>query len=891
MLINGEEFSAPPRPGQCLRSYLHERGLSGTKKGCDTGDCGACTVLVDGRPVHSCLYPAFRARGRQVITIEGLATSDALHPVQQRFLDAQGFQCGFCTPGFIMTAASAGDEELADPTRAFKGNLCRCTGYRAIADALRSVRHVDEAEPGEAVGTNVPDRAGLQVVTGAARYTFDEVPPGTLHLRILRSPHAHAVILSIRTTAALAVPGVHAVLTPHDAPRRRFSTAVHEHPEVDPADTRVLEPVVRHVGQRVAAVVADTEAAAEQACRLIDVRYRVLPSVTGPSEALRPGAPTVHDPRPGCTRANVAAEYHRRTGDPDAGFAQADVVYAETFRTQRVQHVSLEPHGALAFFDDDGRLTVRSSTQTPFLTRRALCALFDLPPDRVRVMTGRVGGGFGGKQEMLVEDIVVLAALRTGRPVALEYTRQEEFTAATTRHPFIVEVRAGARRDGRLTAVRLRVVSDTGAYGNHSGTVLTNGCEKPLSVYRCPNTEVDGCAVYTNTVPAGAFRGYGVGQVCFALESALDELAGRLGIDPITFRERNLIRPGDDLAGDTGDVRIASYGLDQCMDIIRAAARDTGAPAPPGWLTGQGMALSMIATAPPGGHVADARIGLLPDGGYELSVGTAEFGSGSTTAHAQIAAQTLGTTADRITIRQSDTDVVPHDTGAFGSTGTPVAGQAVLRACRTLHERLVRLAADQTNAPLSACRLGPDAVDCGDTRITLKDLHEHADSAGRSITADGHAAGSPRSVAFNTQWFHVAVNPATGEIRILRSVHAADAGRVINPMQCRGQVEGGIAQALGTALFEELAIAATGEVTTTSLRDYHLPALADIPATEVHFVDTRDAIGPLGAKSMGESPFNPVAPALANAVRDATGIRFTDLPLRQDRVWQALSRD
>jgi CO/xanthine dehydrogenase Mo-binding subunit len=302
------------------------------------------------------------------------------------------------------------------------------------------------------------------------------------------------------------------------------------------------------------------------------------------------------------------------------------------------------------------------------------------------------------------------------------------------------------------------------------------------------------------------------------------------------------------------------------------------------------MAVSMIATGPPGGHFADARVTLLADGRYGLAVGTAEFGNGTTTVHRQIAAGVLGTTADRITVRQSDTDVVPHDTGAFASTGVVVAGKAVLRACQDLREHIVALAAEQTGTPVAAGRLEADAVDCGTTRLTLKDLWERADATGREVAADGHWGGNPRSVAFNVQWFSVAVDPGTGEIRILRSVHAADAGKVMNPMQCRGQVEGGVAQALGAALYENVRIGPDGEVTTTAFRQYHLPAFADVPRTEVHFVPTEDTIGPLGAKSMSESPFNPVAPALANALRDATGIRFTDLPLARDTVWLALDR-
>ncbi|MFD0352620.1 molybdopterin-dependent oxidoreductase [Streptomyces sp. NPDC127110] len=914
--INQQPTDAEPRAGQCLRTYLREQGWFGVKKGCDAGDCGACTVHVDGEPVHSCLYPAFRAEGRHVTTVEGLARPGGeLHPIQQKFLDAQGFQCGFCTAGFLMTTAALeaergtdhDDGKLEDLPRAFKGNICRCTGYRAIEDAIRGVRHTERPCAGKAVGRSLGAPAGPQVVTGTARYTFDIDVPGLLHMKLLRSPHPHARIVSIDTADALRVPGVHAVFTHEDAPATLYSTARHEHPTEDPDDTRVLDDVVRYVGQRVAAVVADSEQAAEEGCRLVRVVYKELPYVTDPEAAMRPGAPALHGDKGPASRIarasdNVAGEVHGEIGCVADGFAEAAVVYEETFRTQRVQHASLETHGSVAYFEpkEDGtgeRLTVRSSTQAPFLTRRALCALYGLPEDEVRVVAGRVGGGFGGKQEMLTEDIVVLAALKLHRPVKLEYTRAEQFYGATTRHPFTIGIKLGARADGTLTAVQMRVVANTGAYGNHGPAVMFHSVGESFAVYRAPHKKVDAYSVYTNCVPAGAFRGYGLGQVTFAVESAMDELARRLGMDPLVLREKNIIGAGEHMVspiGEEEDLHIASYGLDQCLNVVRRAiAEDTSSQeVPEGWLTGQGSAMAMIATGPPGGHYADARVSLLEDGTYAVAVGTAEFGNGTTTVHQQITAGALNTTEDRIHIRQSDTDVVRHDTGAFGSAGTVVAGKAVLLAATSLAERLKTLAARHTGVARHLCTLGAEAFDCAGRVVTLKELYEaaHARGAEAELAADGHWGGSPRSVAFNAQWFRVAVDPGTGEIRILRSVHAADAGKVMNPMQCRGQVEGGVAQALGATLFENVRVDGRGEVTTAAFRRYRLPQYADIPRTEVHFMETSDAIGPLGAKSMSESPFNPVAPAFANALRDATGIRFTELPVARDRMWLALDR-
>jgi putative selenate reductase molybdopterin-binding subunit len=887
--VNGAAQDAATRPGQCLRTLLRELGWFGVKKGCDSGDCGACTVLLDGDPVHSCVTPAFRAEGREVTTVEGLGDGSGLHPMQDRFLDAQGFQCGFCTPGMVMTAASLDQAQRGDLAVAMKGNLCRCTGYRSVDDAILGVA---EAEPDGACFRSSPAPAGPEVVQGTARYTLDlPLIPGLLHLKLLRSPHAHARVVSVDGTAAMALPGVHAVLTAADAPRRLFSTARHEDPLDDPDDTRILDDVLRFHGQRVAAVLAESEAAAEEGCRALGVRYEVLPAVLGAEEAMRPGAPLVHGDKGAETRIcdpsrNIAARVDAGIGDFAAGLAAADVTHEATYASQRLQHAALETHAAIGWLDPDGVLTIRSSTQVPFLTRRALCCLFGLLPDRVRVLCGRVGGGFGGKQEMLVEDIVALAVLRTGRPVRLEFTREEQFTAAPSRHPMRVAVTVGAKRDGTLTALGLRVVSDTGAYGNHAPGVLHHGCGESIGVYRCPAKRAEGVAVYTNTLPAGAFRGYGLSQTVFAVESAMNELARALGLDPFEMRRRNVVRADDALAGSNehpgDDVEFGSYGLDQCLDLVETALRRPCGPEPAGppWRIGAGMALAMIHTIPPRGHFADAAIALHPDGGYVLTVGTAEFGNGSSTTHAQIAASVLGAPSGAIRLRQSDSALLGHDTGAYGSTGLVVAGQATERAALALRDAVVRAAAARLGVDADACRLDGDGVAAGAARIPLAALGE--------VAASGRSEGTPRSVAFNVHGFRVAVRPDTGEIRILRSVQAADAGRVVNPMQCRGQVEGGVAQAIGAALYEDLRIDADGRVANPAFRHYHIPAWADLPRTEVLFADTSDRLGPFGAKSMSESPFNPVAPALANAVADAVGARCRDLPIAADRLFRVL---
>ncbi|MDJ0419925.1 molybdopterin-dependent oxidoreductase [Rhodococcus opacus] len=900
LTVDGQSVDADPRPGQCLRTFLREQQLFAVKKGCDAGDCGACSVLLDGAPVHSCVVPAHRAENREVTTAAGLGGPDRLHPVQQQFVDAAGFQCGFCTPGIVVTASALDSEQRADLPRSLKGNLCRCTGYRAIRDAVGGVCTTESDSAGESFGRSIPAPAAARVVCGAEPYTLDLAVEGLTHLQILGSPHAHARITRLDTSAAETLPGVHAVLTHRDSPDVAFSTARHEFRTDDPDDTYVFDTILRFRGQRVAAVVADSVDIARRAVELIDVEYEVLEPVFDPDLARRPGAPLLHgdkgaDSRIADPSRNLVAEVHGEVGDLGGGLAVArdtGAVVEGTWQTQRVQHAHLETHSAIGWLDSDGRLTLRSSTQVPFLVRDELAHLFSLDRSQVRVFTARIGGGFGAKQEMLVEDLVALAVLRTGRPVQYEFTRSDQFTIAPCRHPMRVSVKVGADGDGKLTALAVDVLSDAGAYGNHSVGVMFHGCSESVALYRSPNKRVDAQAVYTNNLPSGAFRGYGLGQVIFAVESALDQLATQLGIDPFELRRRNVVVPGDDFVDfevEHGDLTYGSYGLDQCLDLAEAALRrgnDVRPPDGPQWRVGEGMAASMIATIPPRGHFADVSCTLVEGGRYELRVGTAEFGNGTTTVHAQLAASALGTTADRITVLQSDTDVAGHDTGAFGSAGTVVAGKAVHLAGTRLREQLFEVARRVAGAAEDAdCALTPDAVEVAGRVVELDKLVPEG-----PIRAEGRHNGTPRSVVFNVHAFRVAVDTVTGEVRILQSIQSADAGTVLNPQQCRGQVEGGVAQAIGSALYEEILLDGAGTVLNPQLRNYHIPQLVDVPDTEVYFADTYDELGPHGAKSMSESPYNPVAPALANAIADATGARLRRIPMTPAAVWRALPR-
>ncbi len=885
--VNGSAYEVEPKPGQVLRTLLRDLDHFEVKKGCDAGDCGACSVLLDGTPIHSCIYPAHRLEGVSITTVSGLGTPEAPHPLQQAFVNAAGFQCGFCTAGMIVTASTFTPEDHGDLPRLLKGNLCRCTGYRSIHDAITGVDNTVVAATSSPAGKSSKAPAGMRVVTGREEYTLDLKTTGLLHLAVLKSPHAHARIRSLDTSRAEALPGVHAVLSHRDSPATLFSTGRHEHRTDDPDDTLVFDTVMRFRGQRVAAVIADSVRIAERALSLIEVSYEELPAVFDPAVARAPGAPLLHgdkgaDQRVSEPGRNVLAQMHGEMGDVDGALRDAAVTVSGTWQTQRVSHAALETHATRGWLDADGRLVLRTSSQVPYLVRDELCHIFDLSPDAVRVFTARVGGGFGGKQELVTEDLVTLAVLKTGRAVQYEFTREDEFTVASPRHPMIVSVTLGATADGTLTAMAVDELMDTGAYGNHGIGVMFHSVHESISVYRCANKRVDAESVYTNNLPSGAFRGYGLGQVIFAIESAMDELARKLGMSPFELRRRNAVVPGDAMVvvnpDEESDLLLSSYGLDQCLDLVEAAlAPSVPEPVEGPWRHGTGMALAMIATIPPRGHFADTAVTLLPDGTYELRVGTAEFGNGTTTVHAQLVATALATTVDRIRIRQSDTDVARYDTGAFGSAGVVVAGTALLAAAAKLEELMLDRAYELTG-------VRGTVVDGGVFAGRLVAAGELG-----SLTADGSHDGTPRSVAFNVHGFRVAVNPGTGEVRILRSVQAADAGTVLNPEQLRGQIEGGTAQAIGTALYEEMRMDGEGRVTTTAFRTYHVPQFADIPVTEVLFADTYDELGPLGAKSMSEAPYNPVAPALANAIRDALGVRPYELPMSRDRLWRLMN--
>ncbi len=1013
LTINGQTRDFDVAPHERLLDVLRRHGYMGVKHGCDEGTCGACTVLLDGRPVASCVTLAAQAQGHQVITIEGLAPPavggprsaviKSLHPLQQAFVETGAIQCGYCTPAMILAAKALLDVE-PNPTEeqvrdALSGVLCRCTGYvKPVQAVLRAAAVLRGETPPEAppaglrtfeevfgpprpspwddeagwptprppfrgtaprsggqeiggetttktrvrprvelaplptrealahVGKPEPKVDAVKLVKGNPAFTDDIEMRGMLHARLLISPHAHARIKRIDASKARALPGVAAVLTWQDVPRVVYTTAGQSHPEPGPHDSFSLDYKVRFVGDRVAAVAAETPEIAERALELIEVEYDALPAILDPEEAMgRDGQPPktiIHDEPESWFIAdksrNLAAQVHAEVGDVDGAMAEADLIVEGTYRVPQVQQTPLEPHVCITWWDEDDRLVIRTSTQVPFHVRRILAPVLGLPLKRIRVIKPRIGGGFGSKQEVLIEDICAHLTIATGRPVRLEYTRAEEFMASRSRHPQIIHMRTGLKRDGTIVANEMRLLANTGAYGCHALTVQSNTGSKSMALYvgdgeyrKRPNIRFHADVVYTNLPPAGAFRGYGVPQGFFAVESHMEECARALGMDPLAFRLKNAIREGEThpLSEVLGEGKegppqvIHTCGLPQCVE---AGARAIGwaqkfgnpewhrVPGKPHLRRGIGVACAMQGTGIPMLDMGAASIKMNDDGSFNLLVGATDLGTGSDTVLAQMAAEVLGCEVEDIITYSSDTDFTPFDKGAYASSTTYVSGRAVVIAAEKVAEQIKRVAARMLSAsPVQPEDLvlrdrrvwAPDGRSVSLEEVALESLHHHDQ---RQIMAVGSYVAPESPPPFAAQFAEVTVDTETGQVRVDRLVMAVDGGVIINPQTASGQIEGGMTQALGYAVCEEMVYDDKGRLLTTDFERYHIFRADEMPQMEVIFIETYEPTGPFGAKAVAEIPMAGVAPAVRNAVLDAVGVSINQIPLTPERVWRTL---
>ena len=976
--INGVIKSLDSAPNDSLMTVLRQEGYFSVKHGCETGECGACTVLVDGVPRPSCVMLAAQAGGCTVTTVESLGNARKLHPIQEAFIDTGAIQCGYCTPGMVLSAfdllkrnPSPTEDEVRD---ALSGNLCRCTGYvkpvqavlRAAAilrgEAVPAISRpgsnenfkpwnpgrspLEHAEHGAApprddgsafsgsterpategdgsggTATLVETRAetdlrvvgkperkvdAIKLVTGKPAFVDDIDLRDMLHARLLTSPHAHAIIRDIDASKARALPGVHAVLTYKDVPRIPYTTAGQSWPEPGPHDQYVLDNRVRFVGDRVAAVAAETPELAEQALALIQVDYEVLPAVLDLRHAMDADAPRIHPEaesyRIHDASRNLAAYLHAEVGDVERGFAASDLIVEGDYIVPQVQQTPIENHIVITYWDEDDRLVVRTSTQVPYHVRRIIAPVIGLPPRQIHVIKPRIGGGFGGKQEVLIEDICALLTIATNRPVKLEFSRAEEFRSSRSRHPQILHMKTGVKRDGTMIANSMTLLANTGAYGTHSMTVQSNTGSKTLPLYPCPNIRFEANVVYTNLPPPGAFRGYGVPQGFFALESHIDEIAKQLGMDALELRRKNWLKEGDEnpLAKALGEGKegytqiIESCGLPQCLQIVEERLNwkeKRGNPGTGRFRRGVGVSLAMHGTAIAGLDMGGASLKLNDDGSFNLLVGATDIGTGSDTVLAQIAAEVLGVRVEDIIIHSSDTDFTPFDTGAYASSTTYISGGAVKRAAEQVRTQMLDVASDMLRASPETLTINDRVISAPNgqgvtvSQVALHSLHVENQQQIMS-TASWMSYNSPPP--FAAQGAEVEVDTETGAVRVLKAISAVDAGRVINPITAEGQIEGGATQALGYGTSEEMVYDAQGTLLTTNLSDYRIYSAPDMPEMETYIVETSDPFGPFGAKAIAEIPIDGMAPAIANAVADALGLRVNEIPLTPERVLRAI---
>lgn len=986
--VNGRSHTINAHPTDTLMHALRRAGFYSVRFGSHDGATGAAAVLIDGKLVNSDVMLVAQAEGKRIETVEGLApTVGELHPIQQAFVETGAIQSGYSTPAMILAAKALLDHNLnpteAEVRDALSGVLCRETGYvkpveavlRAaaylrgedvppydgppIVDATYFAEHPpadgdDDLSGADAPATRnsplatdtktqtdillksqIPETAvvgkpevkvdAVKLTKGNPAFVDDIDLRGMLYAKLLTSPHAHARILDIDDSAALALDGVHAVIHYKNVARVKYASGGQSYPNPPPHDQVSFDNKVRYVGDRVAAVAAESEAIAAEALKLIHVEYEVLPAVFDENEAIKPGAPVIHDEddTEGIHDAgrNVVHHIHAEVGSVERGFAEADHVFEHTYYVHQVQQAPIEPHIAISWWDSDERLVIRTSTQVPFHVRRMVAPLLDLPVRRIRVIKPRIGGGFGVKQEMLIEDIVGHLTIKTGRPVRLELTRSEEFRSSRTRHPQTITWKTGVMTDGTLHSMSMRVVGNTGAYGTHGLTVQTVTGLRGLSSYNCKNRKFDCTVAYTNLPVPGAYRGYGGPQALFSLEVHMDEIAHALGMDPIAFRRKNWVQAGDPMPiapllgeGEKETVItvpiIQSCGLNECF-AQGMAAIDWQRKHEPGWhdvpgkphlKRGLGAAMCMHGTAIPGLDMGGASVKINDDGSFNVLVGATDLGTGSDTVLAQIAAEVLGVPLADVIIYSSDTDMTPFDTGAYASSTTYISGTAVKKAAEQVADQIRERAALMLNEAVSGQQsavspheirlenkraIAPDGRSVSMEAIALHSLHQQDQ---RQIMATASYVSMDSPPPFAGQFAEVEVDTETGQVTVTKLVMAVDAGVPINPITASGQVEGGMVQALGYGHCEEMAYDIHGNLLNDEFGPYKIYRADEMPWMQAILVQTNEPSGPFGAKAIAEIPKDGVAPAIANAIFDATGVRLRRIPFTPQRVYNYLQQ-
>jgi selenium-dependent xanthine dehydrogenase len=922
-IVNGNPIQIDPLPGEMLSDLLRERlNLTGTKIGCNEAECGTCTVLIDGEPVLSCTYPSAKAAGKDIVTIEGLAAQvpgAELHPLQIAFITHGAVQCGFCIPGQLMTSAAL-LEKNPDPTSdeiryALKDTLCRCAGYptieravQAAAEALRNEEPVhgpeiaaDSQSPQKAVATRQIRPDAVEKVTGAAKFTDDLKFPGMLHAAVKRAEIPHGILKQLKTESAAAAPGVVAVLTAADIPgEHNHGLVIYDWPALVGIGERA-----RYVGDAVAIVAAESRAAALQAVSLIEAEFEPLEVVASAVRAKEADAPQLHE------KGNLLKHIKVRKGEMAQGFAEADLILEHVFHTAPTDHAFMEPECSIAVPLENGRMEIYVGSQIPYADRNQVARTLGWPEERVRVIGQLMGGGFGGKEDIAGQIHAALLANATGRPVKLLWDRHESLMVHPKRHATQIRVKIGAKRDGTLTAVETELFGDTGAYASLGEKVLTRATTHSSGPYDAPNVRADCYAMYTNNPPAGAFRGFGVLQSAFAVESMIDRLAEALGRDPVDLRRQNALHVGS--ITNTGQTLRESVGLLECIEKVDAEMRRLagldGYENPfmphsafnhPHLVRSWGFAVAYKNTGLGGGapDKAGAEVELYADGMLEVRTSSAELGQGLVTVLRLIVAEEFAVAPERVKVLVMDTDLTPDGGPTTASRQTYVTGNAARYAARTLREAIAATLAEKYDHPPEQIRFVEGLAQVNGHSLELGEVVEIMKSENREpkvlyeywapkTQPLGTGGDMHFAFSFAAQAAEVEVNTRTGEVEVLRVIAANDVGKAINPLGLQGQVEGGVVMGMGHALTENF-IVENGVPFTDRLARYRMPNITQTPEITSFIVEHPTADGPYGAKGVGEIVSIPTIPAITNAIYNAVGVHIDQIPVDQEVILKGL---
>jgi xanthine dehydrogenase molybdenum-binding subunit len=923
--VNDKEYSLPVIEGEMLSDLLRERlRLTGTKIGCNESECGACTVVIDGEPVLSCSYPAVKARGKKITTIEGLAKNVGengnsylvLHPLQDAFIQYGAVQCGFCIPGQIMTSYALLEKnpnpEIKDIKYALKDTLCRCAGYPSIIGAIQAASEsitsgkppispvIQTSRIGKRIVGQISHRPdAIAKVTGKAIYSDDIQFEGMLHARVKRAMVPAGILTELDISEALALPGVQAVLTAKDVPNAKtHGLFIKDWPVL--VDTGEQ---IRYVGDAIAVVAADTREIASEAIDLIKFKFEPLPVVSSAVQAHLPVTRKIHE------SGNLLKHIKVQKGIVSEGFNEADLILEHTFHTNPNDHAFIEPECSIARLTDEGRMEIYVGSQIPYSDREQVAAVLGLPENQVRIIGQLIGGGFGGKEDIAGQIHAAMLTMKTKKPVKLLFDRQESLIVHPKRHATQINIKVGAKNDGQLVAVQTELHGDTGAYASLGEKVMTRATTHSSGPYEVPHVNIDCYAMYTNNPPAGAFRGFGVMQSAFAVESMMDTLAEGLKLDPIELRKKNALRVGSVI--NTGQVLKDSVGLLECIEKVENALHEKAGPNPfvpvpdpddPTIVRAWGFAVAYKNTGLGGGapDKAGAEIELLPDGRFEVRSASAELGQGLPTVLQLIASEELGQGTQQVQVLLSDTDLTPDGGPTTASRQTYVTGNAVKYTSKAMRDLLTSELAERYDVSPEKIEFKEGLAQIDRQEVQLSTISQNLRKDGITPKASytywapetkplGQGGDMHVAFSFAAQAALVEVNTITGEVKVPEVIVANDVGFAINPLGLKGQVEGGIVMGIGHALVEDF-ILEEGRVITDRLAKYRIPSIYYTPEITSFLVEHPTADGPYGAKGIGEICLIPTIPAITNAIYNAIGVRVDKLPVDQEKLVSELQK-